>query len=96
MNKQMTVYDTAVHVISRWHLLPTIMHVLLLPEEAQPRNADYSEGCLKCLTFLTEPATSSFLMSKEQMKFRENSQSLPCLLQAADHSGVAVRRVSVL
>lgn len=35
----MTVYDIAVHVISGWYLLHVPMHVLPLPEEAQPRNA---------------------------------------------------------
>lgn len=39
MNKQMTVYDIALHVISRWHLLPATRHLLLLSEEIQSRNA---------------------------------------------------------
>lgn len=45
-------------------------------KKSSPEMLDYSEGCLKCLTFPTEPPTSSFLMSKEKIKFREQKHCI--------------------
>lgn len=89
------MYDTAAHVISRCHLLPATMHVLLLPEAAQPRNAELFRTHLPHRAInlqLPDVQGANEVQGIEALYF----QSLPCLLQAADHFGVAVTRVSIL
>lgn len=48
----------------------------LYRKRPSPEMLDYSEGCLKCLTCPTKPPTSSFLVSKYQMKFREQKHCI--------------------